>query len=208
MPPARWKSALALSPLALGCAGGVPDPRAAAEAYADAAQRADADALYEMLSQESRREVSLDTFRRLVEENRDELKAHAEPIRGGGEAVRATARIRFDDGEEARLALEDGRFKISQADALPLASASPRDALRQLRKALARRSYPALVRVLSAKTRRAIDDDLRALALGLEDLDSLDLEIEGDRATVRTASGHRIRLLRERGAWQIEAFDR
>jgi hypothetical protein len=73
-----------------------------------------------------------------------------------------------------------------------------------LRQALARRSYAAMVRVLSAETRGALESDVSAIVRGLEDPETLDVEIEGDEAEVELPSGHVVKLKREAGVWRVE----
>jgi hypothetical protein len=72
--------------------------------------------------------------------------------------------------------------------------------------ALARRSYPALMRVLSTGTRGAMENNLRAIVEGLENPDTLRVETKGDRGTVELSDGHVIYLKREDGAWKVEDF--
>src|SRR5262249_56293587 len=91
--------------------------------------------------------------------------------------VEATARLRYEDGEEAALELRTGRFWITGAGAIPGGARTPEQALDQLRRVLARRSYAGLMRVLSPATRAAIEADLRALVTGLEKPDSLSVQI-------------------------------
>ena len=73
-----------------------------------------------------------------------------------------------------------------------------------MRKALARRSYPALVRVLSQETQSALESDWDALVRGLEDPETLDVRVQGDRAEVELSGGHIVKLRRELGVWRIE----
>jgi hypothetical protein len=62
------------SPLLAGCASQAGDSaRSAASAYADAAARGDADALYEMMSSNSRQQRTRAEVRRTVEGERAEL---------------------------------------------------------------------------------------------------------------------------------------
>jgi hypothetical protein len=188
-----------------GCAKPrVADPMPAVRAYAVAAQRGDAEALYAMLSARSRRDLGLDGTRRLVAETRNELRQSAEALSEPGVEVEAVAEVRYDDGERASLELEDGVFKIAAADALPSAPRTPVEALGALRKALARRSYAALVRVLSTETGSALESDWDAMVRGLEDPETLDVRVQGDRAEVELSGGHVVKLRRELGVWRIE----
>src|SRR5581483_8303244 len=94
----------------------------------------------------------------------------------------ATARLRFADGEEAALDLRSGRFYVTSAGALPGGARTPEEALDQLRRVLARRSYAGLLRLLSPATRAAIENDVRALVDGLSEPAALPVQVTGDAA--------------------------
>jgi len=193
---------------ACGCASAaVPDPRAAARAYADAASRGDSDALYGMLTAASRQARSRDDTRKLVESERAELAEQGRELQRADLRVEATAFLRYADGEEAALDLRDGRYGVTAAGALPGGARTPEEALGQLRRVLARRSYPALMRVLSPATRAAVENDLRALVDGLSEPDALPVQVNGDTALVAVPGGHQVRLKREEGIWRVEDFD-
>lgn len=192
-----------------GCAGGgVPDPKDAVRAYADAAARGDADALYDMMSDEARRSVSRDEVKRMVAGSKGELAAHAKAFTDPNATLKARADLRFADGELASLSLDDdGAFRVTSADGVPMGARTPQQALEQLRRVLARRSYAGLMRVLTPQTRSAIEADLRALVEGLESPAGLEVQVSGDRATVTVPGGHFVRLRREAGVWLVEDFD-
>jgi hypothetical protein len=194
---------------ASACVGSsIPDPKEAVDAYADAAARGDSDAIYEMLSDKGKRSLSREEVRKLVAGERAELADQAKVLRGAGAIVKARARVRYPDGEDATLDLEkDGVFRIAAADALPAGARTPAQALEQLRRVLARRSYAGLIRVLTPATRSAIESDLRSLVEGLEQPEGLEVHVAGDTATVQIPGGHEVKLRREAGVWRVEDFD-
>ncbi|NUO54453.1 MAG: hypothetical protein HOV80_36885 [Polyangiaceae bacterium] len=190
------------------CAGtSVPDPNEAARAYAEAAARSDADALYELLSEDGKRVLTRDEVKKLVADQKAELAERGKALAGPGVRVKTQARVKYGDGEEAALAIEDGEFRVSAADALPAEAHTPAQALDQLRRVLARRSYAGLIRVLSPRTRAAVEEDIKSLVEGLEEPEGLDVEITGDTAVVNVPGGHFVRLRRDGGVWHIEDFD-
>lgn len=190
------------------CTGSsVPDPRSAADEYAAAAAKGDADAIYEMMTSAAQKSRSRDDVRRLVAEQRGELADQAKQVTAKDARVEATARLRYDDGEEAQLELRDGRFWITASGALPGGSRTPEQALDQLRRVLARRSYAGLMRVLTPQTRAAIEQDLRSLVNGLERPETLHVQVTGDVATVNVAGGHTVKLKRDGGVWRVDDFD-
>lgn len=191
-----------------GCLGrSVPDPRDAAADYAKAASRGDSDALYGMMTTSAQHARSRAEVKRLVAEERGELAEQARTIGAKDTRVEATARLRYEDGEEAHLELRDGRFWVTAAGTLPGGSRTPEQALEQLRRVLARRSYAGLMRVLTPQTRAAIEQDLRTLVTGLERPDTLHVDVTGDGAVVTVPGGHSVKLKREGGVWRVDDFD-
>jgi hypothetical protein len=186
----------------------VPDPKSAVAAYADAAARGDADAIYDMMSDKGRRALSREEVRRIVADEKDELVDESKAVTAPGVIVRSRARVRYADGEDATLVVdEQGELRVATADALPAGARTPEQALEQLRRVLARRSYAGLMRVLSPATRSAIEADLRGLVLGLEHPEGLEVNVAGEAATVQIPGGHEVKLRREAGVWHVEDFD-
>src|SRR5262245_25563282 len=106
--------ALALLFALAGCGvRSVPDPRSAAEDYAKAATRGDGDAIYEMMTTTAQKSRSREDIKRLVAEQRGELADQARSLTARDAKVEATARLRYQDGEEAQLELREGHFWIT-----------------------------------------------------------------------------------------------
>lgn len=191
----------------VGCARPtVPDPRETALEYARAARAADAEAIYGLLTSHSQQELGREGTTRLVEDVKAELARSANAVEKGPLTVEAQAEIRFVDGESALLHLESGTFKVGAVGTLPSGAATPEQALSELRLALAQRSYPALMRVLSNNTRGAMENNLRAIVEGLENPETLRVDVKGDKGTVQLSDGHVIVLKREDGIWKVEDF--
>jgi hypothetical protein len=179
----------------------------AARQYAQAAARGDADQLYEMLATPSRHAISREDARRLIGAERLELAQRGRELSGNELRVSATAQMRFSDGEGAALDLQGSRFAVTSAGGLPGGGRTPEEALGQLRRVLARRSYSALMRVLSSGTRATVEDDMRSLVKGLSDPGALPAQVSGDEAVVPVPGGHLVKLKREAGVWRVENFD-
>ena len=209
MPSPRWfPRALCTAALVVACGPpALPDPRAAAAAYARAAARGDAVAVRGLLTEESRRALGRDRIWRIVTENRAEAAADAPGFASPRATVRAAAEIRYADGEPAIVELDGGRYRISSALGLPSAPRTPVAALGGLRAALSRRSYDALVRLLSTSTAGSVEADLRGLVAGLEHPETLDVRVHGDTAEADVPGGHRVVLKREAGVWRVHDFD-
>jgi hypothetical protein len=193
---------------AQGCAGeGLPDPRTTANDFARAAQSNDAHAVYALMTADARATFGLAGTVRLLSDGRKEIVEHAKAMASPSSSVRATAEVRYVDGEVAVLAVERGGYRVSAAAGLPAGARTPSQALGELRGALSRRSYPALIRLLSSETRTALEGDLRTLVTGLERPDALSVKIHGETAEVEVPGGHKVLLKREAGVWRIHDFD-
>jgi len=199
---------LAVAWLLASCAStSVPDPHDAARAYANAAVRGDADVIYAMMNTGSRHARSLGEIRNLVASERAELAEQGRALARPDVRVEGDARLRYADGEEAALELRSGRYWVSAAGALPGGGRTPEEALEQLRRVLARRSYDGLMRVLSTTTRASVESDVRSLVEGLNEPATLPVQRNGDAAVVPVPGGHQIKLRREDGIWRIQDFD-
>jgi len=205
--------AVALGLCVLPCCASrsVPDPREAATAYASAAARGDSNAIYAMMTSAARRAVSAEDVRRIVGDERAELAEQAAAITSKDARLEARARLKFGDGEEVALDLAGGptgsRFLVAAAGTLPGGAATPEEALDELRRVVARRSYAGLVRILTPSTRASLEQDLRGLVTGLERPDTLHVETHGDEASASVPGGHHVKLKREGGLWRVEDFD-
>jgi broad specificity phosphatase PhoE len=194
--------------LAVGCAEArLPDPKLAAAHYAEAARAGDSERIYALLSSEAQRDYGRQGARRLVEQAKAELSRQGAALLSPESRVQASAEIRFEDGESALFDLEDGAFHLRSLGTVPSRPRSPSEALGDFRRALARRSYPALLGVLSAETRQALEGDLKSLVEGLENPETLDVKVSGDNAVVRVPGGHQVKLRREAGVWHVQDFD-
>ena len=198
---------LAFTLLAACSRPSIPDPQAAATAYAKAAQRGDADAMYAMLSSDAQRDYGPEGVRRLVADTRKELREHGKALASEQTSARTEAVVRYADGEQAELVLQDGELKVNAVAALPAGARTPAEALDELRQVLARRSYSGLVRVLTSESRSALENDMRSLVEGLDQPETLEVKVKGDTAQVEVPGGHSVTLKREAGVWRVEDFD-
>jgi hypothetical protein len=211
MPTMTYRSRLGLllflSSPASCLSAAIPDPREAAGAYARAASRGDSEALYAMMTSSSRQLRSKSELRSIVDAERAELADQGHALGEPDVRVEATARLRFADGEEAALDLHDGRFWVTAAGALPGGGRTPEEALDQLRRVIARRSYAGLMRVLSPAARAAVENDMRRLVVGLNEPGTLPVKVSGDAAVVTVPGGHQVKLRRDAGVWRVDDFD-
>lgn len=193
--------------LVLGCAGQtLPDPRDAAQSYADALRRGDADAVYALASRASREHYGKAGIARIMKDARKELAVHGSAVADRRAEVHARGKLRYESGIEVNLTIEEGRSLIDSAGVLPLEPRSPTDALRELRAVLMRGGHRGLLRVLSTDARTELAAEIDGLVAALEDPETLDVRVNGEDATVDAPGGHRVVLRKEQGAWRVVDF--
>lgn len=193
---------------ACGRTSSIPDPRVAAEAWAAAADRGDADALHGMLSKRSRATVSKADVAATVSSAKGELKDQAKEIRDAKDHISAVAVVRWDDGTEASLVLENGRFHVKSAMLMPGGGATAPEAVAGFRDALRRRSYPALLRMLTPALRATVEAQLKGLEKAIGDPEKLPYPTDsGDEVEIKLENGHKLRLKRVDKTWYIDNFE-
>jgi hypothetical protein len=192
----------------LACAAPqIPDPKLTAQLWSEALVRGDAETVYGLLSGSAQQALGREGVKLVLERDRKELVAAAASAISANARVETLARVDYSGERSASLVLEDGKFRIAAAAALPAHAASPEDALQELREVLTRRSFAGLLRVLTVDAGRALDAQLASVVEALGDPATVELEVDGRRATARLPGGHTVKLEREDGAWRVRDFD-
>jgi hypothetical protein len=203
-----WTCLIGGAVFAVACAAASPpDPRVALAQYEAALARNDAKAMHALLDADARAAVSVEEVQAWLAESRPVLQARAKAWRAASSHVVTRAQVQYPDGESAELTLEEGQFKIAAAAALPAAAHTPEQALVELRRALAARSYPALSRVLTQQSASALEQQLLGLIQSLEHPEALPIQVNGSRATLQTATGHKVELELQDGVWKVRDFE-
>lgn len=201
-----------LAASSVGCLSGVsvPDPKAAAKAWADAAAAGDADTLHGMLTKRSQAELPKAEVARIVKESPGELKDQAAQIKKKSESITTVAILQYEDGTSVALELENGVFRIASAGYLPAGGATPEQTALAFRDVLKRRSYPGILRLLSPALRAAVEGQLKGLETALDQPDATKMQnpsANGDEVEIKLQNGHRLRLKRIDGKWYIDNFE-
>jgi hypothetical protein len=192
--------------LAAGCGAGpgVQGPAGAIRGYAGALERGDADAAWALLDEDARRGRTRADHAALMEPNRGELEEQGRALSdAGGSGVEARARVPLRSGENVVLVLENGRWVIDGGVLDAAGLGTPLDAIAAFRRALMRRDLAGLERVLARETRAEWEEEVRRLVDSTADPNDLDVELQGNRARVRTTGGGSIELVRESGEWRV-----
>ncbi len=194
---------LAATLLGCGAHGRVAHPDHALRQYTEAIESSPEEA-YDLLSQEQRARMSRQEFVETAQEHPEEVEAQARQLGLQlAEPIPVWAEIRLADGEVVTLVLEEGEWRIADGPAGAISLASPLQTVRALRRSLRRRSYAAVLRVLSREARSQLEDEITRIIDGLEDEEDLRIEVTGNRARVIYDENHFIELVREDGAWVV-----
>ena len=214
--PALLSAALLLG----GCLGRAEDPHSVLSDYALALDEGRADDAYRMLSEEARRGVSPEAFRRMVKENPDEVRDVAKSLSRPTASPVVTAKVTSATGQELQLVLEKGKWKV-EATAVDLyAQDTPRHAIQGFVRAVERKRYDVVLKYVPDTHKEGLDatklkgaweghdkDEIEQVVASLKQaLPSAQIEETGDRATMAYSQGT-MQLVRERGLWKIEDFD-
>jgi hypothetical protein len=210
-----------LAAMVVGCAAGAAeDPSSVLRGYARALEDGRADDAYRMLSDEARRAMSIEAFRRLVKENPDEVREIAKSLHRPSSSAVITATVFTPSGQELALILENGKWKVDTSSIDLYAQDTPRHAVQGFVRALEHKRYDVILRYVPDSHREGLDapklkvawegpdkDEMAQVLTALKQaMPSAAIEETGDRATMAYGSGT-MQLVREHGQWKIEDFD-
>jgi hypothetical protein len=222
-----WNTAAATCGVGLVCialAGCAPapatDPSSVLRSYARALEEGRADDAYRLLSDDARRGLSLEAFRRMVKDDPESMVEIGRSLERPTTAAVVTATITSPSGQELHLVLDGGKWRIDAATIDLYAQDTPRRAIAGFVHALERKRYDVIVRYVPEAHRTGLDagklkaawegaekEEIQQLVVALKQaLPGATIEETGDRATMAYGSGS-IQLVREHGLWKIEDFD-
>ncbi len=214
--------ALAMSVLAACGAAQHPggDPQSVLHAYAHALEEGHADDAYRLLSDDARRGISLEAFRRLVKDDPDGVKEIGRSLERPTAAPVVTATVTSTSGQELYLVLEDGAWRVDASSIDLYAQDTPRHAIQGFIRAIERKRYDVVMRYVPESHKDGLDanklktaweghekTEIQQVVAALKQaLPAATIEEVGERATMPYGAGT-MQLLREHGLWKIENFD-
>ena len=196
------------------------DPQSVLRSYARALEEGRADDAYRALSDEARRGISVEAFRRMVRDNPEEVRELGRALSRPTAPPVVTATITGPGGQEMNLVLENGAWKVDAAAVDLYAQDTPRHAVQGFVRALERKRYDVLVRYVPDGHKEGLDaarlkkawegedkDEMAQVLSALKQaLPTATIEETGERATLPYGAGT-MQLVREHGVWKIEDFD-
>ena len=142
----------------LGCTGSAFEqgPSDALRGYSRALQEKRVEDAYRYLSDDAKRSLSLEAFRRSVEENPTETGEVAESLQRPTTDPVVTAVVTVPSGEELHMVYEDGKWRVDAAAVDLYSQATPRQALVGFIRAFERKRYDVLLRYVSDADREGL----------------------------------------------------
>lgn len=131
-----------------GCGSGAVQqgPSDTLRAYARALEQGRVDEAYRLLSEEARRSMSLEAFRRAVRDNPQDVLEIARSIARPASDPVVTATVTLPSGEEILLVYESGQWRIDAAAVDLYGQATPRQALLGFLRAYERKRYDVILK--------------------------------------------------------------
>lgn len=216
-----WLAA-ALAATSAGCAAsqGSDDPQSVLHAYARALEEGHADDAYRLLSDEARRGISLEAFRRMVQDDPEGVREIGRSLERPTAAPVVTATVTSPGGQELHLVLEDGKWRVDASTIDLYAQDTPRHAVQGFIRAVERKRYDIVMRYVPDAHKEGLDalklkeaweghekDEIEQVVAALKQaLPTATIEETGERATMPYGAGT-MQLVREHGQWKIENFD-
>jgi hypothetical protein len=207
---------------ALGCGAAArwDDPQSVLHAYARALEEGRAEEAYRMLSDEARRGISLEAFRRMVQDDPEGVREVGRSLERPTAPAVVTATVTSPSGQELHLVLEGGGWRVDASSLDLYAQDTPRHAIQGFVRAVERKRYDIVLRYVPDAHKEGLDatklkaawegqekEEMEQVLAALKQaLPSASIEETGERATMPYGAGT-MQLVREHGLWKIENFD-
>jgi hypothetical protein len=199
---------------------GGDNPQAVLHAYAQALEQGRADDAYRLLSDEARRGISLEAFRRMVKDDPEGVREVGRALERPTAPPVVTATVTSPSGQELHLALEDGTWRVDASTIDLYAQDTPRHAVQGFVRAIERKRYDIVMRFVPDSHKEGLDpgklqtaweghekEEIEQVVAALKQaLPTATIEETGERATMPYGAGT-MQLVREHGLWKIENFD-
>jgi hypothetical protein len=188
------------------------------DAYAEALNAGRLEEAYALLSDEAKKGITFEAFKRIVRENPDEVRELAHSLGRPSGAALVTATVSTPSGRSLLLILEDGQWRIDGSSIDLYGQSTPKAAVVAFVRAFENKRYDILMRFVPDAEREGLDDKRLRKAWEGEQRDEMarlvqalkaalptaQFEHLGDRATMAYGAGGTVELVREHGSWKIE----
>jgi len=203
-------------------------PRESLAAYARALDEGRAGDAYRLLSDDARRQVSLDAFTRMVKESPDDVREIARSLVRPSGAPLVTARVQAPTGEVLELVYEHGDWKVDGLQLDRYGQSTPRQAIEGFLRAYERKRFDVILRYVpeaelegraegwstsrdpltatmlekawTGPQKDAIESTVQAIRAALP---TATIEETDNRAAMTYGTGGTVSFVRERGSWKL-----
>jgi hypothetical protein len=199
-------ASIAIGLLLLGCSScrstkAIASPEELIAKYLHAVEKADARAVWALLDEKIRSELTEADFVSSFTKYRAELLDRARLLKARvKEPAGIKAKVTYPSGLEADLVYTDG-WRLEGSLATP--TRTPQETLSALLLAAEQRNLSALMRLLSKSARSSVEQFLRDRIEKLHKALDQEIEVNGNRARVRLDPRSKIDLILEDGQWRI-----
>jgi hypothetical protein len=233
---ARVAVVMAMLGIGAGCGVRSDAPESPGEtlrAYSKALSEGRADDAYRLLSNEAKRSISLEAFRRMVAENPEDVADIARALGRPGSDPVVTATVTAPGGERLELVYEGGRWTIDGTGIDRYGQTTPRQALAGFLRAFERKRFDILMRYVpdaeregradalwggegegstgltADKLKEAWTGEQKEYIAGIVQairsaMPTARIEQTEDRAAMPYGAGGTVLFIRENGLWKIE----
>ncbi len=212
--------AIALVLALAACGPRVHGPEDALRDFARALRAGRYDEAYAYLDEGYRRRVAEPEFRRHLAAHPDEVRRLIGLLSNAVATEEITAEVPVAGGETLSLRWDQGRWSVEGCAIDFYDQSTPRSALRAFVRAMERRRYDVVLRLVPADDREGMSEERmreafegeareeveRLVAALRESLDA-PIEVVGDRATMAYGEGATLQLVREGADWKVEDPD-
>jgi hypothetical protein len=211
---------VAVSNVLCACAGrsdGPDTPETTVVAFARALSEGKLAAAYALMSADYRKRVSFEDWEKMVSENSQEVVETSNALSHVRGPASKQASLDYQGKGDLVLVQSGERWFIASDLARFYDQSSPRSALRAFVRALERKRYDVLLRLVPNADREGMTtasleqtwggserDQIERLLNNLRNNLEQPIEVVGNHATLPYGQGMRVQFVREDGAWKIE----
>jgi hypothetical protein len=203
-----------------GCASAPPPPptpEATVQAFARAINAGKLEEAYALMSADYRARVSLEQWKKRLTEQPQEALELSNALGAVREPADQRAYVTYDDGEQLELRRDGDRWYLATNVADFYDQSTPRAALRAFVRAMERKRYDVVMRLIPAQDKEGITTERMQQAWSGAERESVErmlsalrehlddpIEVVGNRATMPYGEHARVQLVREGNAWKVE----
>ena len=194
-----------------------PTPEATVMAFARALNRGKLDEAYALMSAEYQKRVSLAQWKQRLTDQPQETLELSNALASVREPGEQRATVAYDDGQQLELRRDGDRWVLVTNVVGFYDQSTPREALRAFVRAMQRKRYDVVMRLIPAADKEGITTERMEQAWSGQDRESVErmlsalsehlddpIEVVGNRATMPYGEHARVQFVREGEAWKIE----